>query len=312
MITSRAALSIVCLLTTASVCLPVAGATSDAGPPFNRIVVLVDATDSFKPRRLQAIEQTRQLVAQIGSRKAKRWEAADQVIVISLDAIPEILWKGDSHSLAQDSRGDWVTRFKGRGDYARCTDVDAALELALAALETGSRPAGKYLIAFSDLIHEPPLNSPSKCKPPTLPSVPGKNFAWERLTDVAVAAFWLPPNQKLAWDRAMKEHGLANYKLFTTSESATAEIELPRPPVREMTEQERERLLGRLSSGLGGFAMIVGGISALAVLAAFAFAGAVWMRRRRNSGVSPGTAPQAPGGRRIQGPVQPMVLPPRR
>lgn len=308
---ARVVLTLVAALATGASYSTAAHAAEQSGP-FNRIVVLVDATDSFKQRRLEAIEQTQQLVQQIASRKPKRWEAADQVVIISLDAIPEVLWRGDARALAQASRGDWVTRFKARNDYARCTDVKAAFDLAFAALESTPAPAGRYLIGFSDLVHEPPLSSPSACKAPKLPSVPDKDFAWDRLADVSVAMFWLPPNQKLAWDRAMKENGLANYRLFTTSESSVAEIELPRPPAREMTEQERERLLRNIAGGLGTFALYAGGLLALIAFGVCSFVGVIWLRRRRGPGAGGGARTPAPGPRRVSGPVRPMALPPRR
>lgn len=294
-----------------SICPLVHGAPVQSGP-FNRIVVLVDASESFKQRRLEAVERTQQLVQQLTARKAKRWEAVDQVVIISLDAIPEILWEGDVRALAQVKRGDWALRFKARSDYARCTDVDAALNLALTALERAPQPAGKYLIGFSDLIHEPPLQSPSKCKPPKLPSVPGKDFAWDRLADVSVAMFWLPPSQKLAWDRSMKENGLTTFKLYTSSESSAVEIDVPKPPVRELSEKEQERVLGTLSGA------VEFGIKSLFVLVILggmgigAYVAVVWIRNRRNRGGVPGTLETAGRvGRRVTGDVKPMSLPPR-
>jgi hypothetical protein len=280
--------------------------------PFNRIVVLVDATDSFQKRRLNAIEQTQRLVEKIAAGRPKRWEAADQIVVISLDAIPEVIWKGDARALGEQARGDWVTRFKARGDYARCTDVRAAFELAFSALESAPSPAGRYLIGFSDLVHEPPLGSPSICRAPKLPSIPDTDFAWDRLANVTVAMFWMPPGQKLAWDRAMKENGLDNYRLFTTSESAAAEIELPRPPVPAMTAQERQRLLEGLTDGFGKLISYIAGGVALLVVGAGTYLGALRLRRRRAAVTMPPAETSVRAGRRIAGPVPPMNLPGRR
>ena len=295
-----------------SICAPAHGAPMQSGP-FNRIVVLVDATDSFKQRRLEAVERTQQLVQQLTARKAKRWEAVDQIVIISLDAIPEVLWEGDARTLAQTKRGDWVSRFKARSDYARCTDVDAALNLALTALERAPQPAGKYLIGFSDLIHEPPLQTPSKCKPPKLPSVPGKDFAWDRLADVSVAMFWLPPSQKLAWDRTMKENGLTTFKLYTSSESSAVEIDVPKPPVRELSEKEQERVLGTLSGGVDVVVKILVVLFILGVVGIGAYLVVVWIRSRRNQRGLPGASKTGGGvGRRVTGDVKPMSLPPRR
>lgn len=291
---------------------PAAAQMSGQRGPFNRIVVLVDATYSFKQHRLNAIEQTQRLVEQIATRRLKRWEAADQFVIISLDAIPEVIWRGNARALGEQSRDDWATRFNARGDYARCTDVRAAFELAFRELESAPQPAGRYLIGFSDLIHEPPVNSPSRCKARKLPSVPDKDFGWDRLADVAVAMFWLPPIQKLAWNRAMKENGLDNFRLFTISESTAAEIELPRPPVREMTAQERQRLLGNLADAIGQLIVYVAGGVVLLAVGAGAYLGALRLRRRRAGAAVPAAGTLARGGRRVAGPVPPMNLPGRR
>lgn len=276
--------------------------------PFNRIVILVDATDSFKQRRFDAIEQAQRLVQQVSSHRPKRWEAADQLVIISLDAIPEVIWKGDASALSKANRGDWVARFKSRADYARCTDVRAAFELALNELEGLPQATGHYLIGFSDLIHEPPLSSPSKCRPPMLPSVLEKDFPWDRLAEVSVAMFWLPPNQKLAWDRAMKENGIVGYRLFTTSESTAAEVELPRAKQREMSAQDREHLLGRFAEGLGSLAKL--GLAVVVTLALMTGGVALALRFRNRRVLSGGTpAPRRSAGRRVAGRVPPMSLP---
>ncbi len=288
-----------------------ATALAAAGDPFNRIVVLVDASQSFKSRRLDAIERTQQLVHQLGTRRAKRWEAADQVVIISLDAIPEVLWEGNTRSLSTASRNDWASRFKARSDYAGCTDVQAALELALTKLEGTPRATGKYLIGFSDLVHEPPTHSPSACKPPKLPSVPPADFAWDRLADVSFSMFWLPAGQKLAWDRVMKEAGLSTYKLYTNSESGAVDVELPAPAVRKVTEQELARtresaqswLASLMTWALAGIASLILGIAAYLAYAR--------LRHRRHAvaaGPDSGT-PRA--GRPVAGPVAPMILPRR-
>lgn len=304
------ALALAMALVMSSVC-PSAQAALTPSGPFNRIVVVVDASDSFKQRRLEAIERAQRLVQQLSARKLKRWEAADQVVIISLDAMPEVLWEGDTRALTQSSRGDWISRFKARSDYARCTDVQAALELALSALERAPQPAAKYLIGFSDLIHEPPLQSPSKCKAPTLPSVPGKDFAWDRLADVSVAMFWLPPAQKLAWDRTMKDSGLTTFKLLTNSESSAVEIDLPRPPVHEVTEQEREQVTEKLSGWAWIAAKAVAALIAMAGVCGGAYLAVIRLRQRGNRGAQRSTpTATAQAARRVTGVVAPMKLPP--
>jgi hypothetical protein len=94
---------------------------------------------------------------------------------------------------------------------------------------------------FSDLIHEPPTTSIATCQRPKLPSLPPDDFPWGALQDVSVAVFWAPPDQKLAWRRAVEEHGLtANFALYSASESTEVAITPPPRPTLVATETERQ------------------------------------------------------------------------
>ena len=269
--------------------------------PFNRIVVLLDASGSYQRRQNEAITKTGELLAALATHKNKRWEKADEITIISLDAIPEKIWKGTPQELAKTGKDEWALRFKARTDYARCTDVTAALELAAEIFESKPQPTAKYLFAFTDFVHEPPVGTPDHCRPPKLPSVPDRDFAWEHFADVSFAAFWMPPSQKMAWDRVLREQGLVSYKLYTTAESAVNTLDIPEPAKRkEISEGERQQN----RETLWDWIKAVGGVAlGLILLAVLGLGLAAIMRKRR-----PMAAPNA-GARSVTGAVAPMRIP---
>jgi len=279
------------------------GTPSTAAPradrPHNLYVVVIDASGSYQKRQLEAVDKAKSLLDVIESRRLRPKEQPDRVAVIALDATPEVIWRGDARRLATTTRADWQTRFAGRGDYASCTDVEAGLALALRELAADPAAVGRRLLVFSDLVHEPPSRSIRACRKPTLPSVPGPAFPWAAFDDpsLAVDVFWMPPDQKLAWKRAVDQNGLGErFALYTESESAEVQLS-PLPQARrERTEADRDvarSTVATVASGLGRSAL------AIAATLASAIAFAVWRRRRTSA---PATrAPLPP----------PLSLPPR-
>jgi hypothetical protein len=223
-------------------------------PATNKVVILVDASGSYAKRLPDAVRRATTLVEGLAQAKTERWEkAVDEISIVSIDAIPDVLWHGSLRELQGLDAGFWKVRLDGRGDYNRCTDVTAAFNLAAQQLEGDSRFVSKYLFAFTDLIHEPPTDSVERCKTPRLPSGPADEFPWELLSDVSVSVFWLPPSQALTWKRAVQERGLSqSFRFYTTSESANAPIPTPpRPRVKKSDAEktdDRERVLGRLGN----------------------------------------------------------------
>lgn len=220
--------------------------------PTNKVVVILDRTGTYKHRLEAAIGRVRALLESLSKTKLKRWESdVDQIVLISLDALPEVLWTGNLRQLKALDQAAWTSRLQGRSDYTRCTDVEAAFRLAGQHLQSEKSMVHKYLFVFSDLIHEPPTASLGTCQAPTTPSVPSEAFPWEALGDVQTKVFWVPPDQKLAWSRAVAEQGLQEtFTLYTTSESATVTLETPErakdaKDTRTEAEQEAARVAQR-------------------------------------------------------------------
>lgn len=280
-----------------------AQAATSLADPFNRVVVLLDASGSYQHRKEEALEKAEKLLAGLAAHKAKRWEQADEIKIVSLDAIPETIWEGTPAQLAKMEKSDWTERFKARQDYAKCTDVVSGLELAASLFEAEPVPTEKYLFVFSDLVHEPPVGVPTKCQAPKLPSVPDMDFAWGRLADVKMVVFWMPPAQKMAWDRAMKSQGLTSYRLYTNAESGIARIDIPEPAKRKVTDSERQEGRETLGGLLNGMLLFAGVVLVLLVAAGLGIAITAMIRNRRH------VAPGANASRMVRGPVAPMRIP---
>jgi hypothetical protein len=175
----------------------------------------------------------------------------------------------------KDPQADWAARFKARTDYASCTDVSAAFRLAASRLNGDSRYVDKYLIGFTDVIDEPPVASIKNCRPARHPSLPPEDFPWEALRNVSISIFWVPPEQKLAWQRVVTSHNLSNsFALYTSSESSQVKLasinRAEREPDAGETAANREKILT--------LAKTIGVI--IAILAGALFGLLFWSRRR--------------------------------
>lgn len=255
--------------------------------PVNRVVVVVDCSGSFKPRRMEAIQATTRLLESMAQNKLHRWETGgSEIVLIALDAMPEIIWKGGLKKLKEADRTDWTDRFNARNDLAGCTDVTAALDLAARELEGNPALLNKYLFIFSDLVHEPPTTSVKRCQRAFYG--PGSDIPWAAFQDVSVSVFWVPPDIKLTWDRAVKQEGLQAFRLFSVSQSDAENISPPPQPVRQVAEEERATARADLVSTVTGLlewaGYIFGGVLGLTALLAL---GATIRRRFSSPGPRP-------------------------
>ena len=230
--------------------------------------------------------------------KLKRWESqSDRIFIVSLDASPDTIWQGSLKELKAQSPSFWKERFMARTDYASCTDVSSAFRIAARHLKDDSRYISKYLFVFSDMLHEPPTDNMRSCQIPV--KVSPDDFPWANLGDVSISVFWMPPDQKLLWRKAVQEHGLdTNFALYTASESATVSIQNPPRPKEKVTEADRkaqrEQIKSTVMSGISWTAII------MATFILLVIAGFLYQRYRGRQ--------NAPASR---GPVRPVPVLPR-
>lgn len=255
--------------------------------PINRVAIVIDSSGSYRDRQAEAVDRAVALLEGMAKAELQRWEKGmDQIALISLDALPEVIWQGSLRELKALDRKAVIARFKVRTDYAGCTDVTAAFRLAARFLEGDPRYTHKYLFAFSDLIAERPTDSLRRCRKPQ--PVP-EDFPWEMLKGIRdIEVLWVPPDQKLAWQRAAQEHGLEGaFHLYTSAESG--QVSISTPPKAELSEEVKqsergatqERLKGAFGSVLKGAALALGAvIGGLALMLAGVF---LYGRRNKRS-----------------------------
>ncbi len=193
--------------------------------PINKVAIILDASASYRARQEEALRHALDLLEQKrADTKLSRWDHdVDQIAIISLDAMPDLLWEGTAQDLKREGIQNLAARFKARTDYASCTDVGAAFRVAAKFLEGDPALVRPAIIAYSDLIDEKPAGSLSKCRKLQMVAT---DFPWDALRNTSVNVLWLPPDQKLVWQRAAHEHGWTEAHLFTVSESAQADIKL--------------------------------------------------------------------------------------
>jgi hypothetical protein len=271
--------------------------------PNNAISVVIDSSGSFAGRQIQAIAQVGTFMSGLEAQQegVRHWQAADRISVIALDSVPAVVFRGKVAELATMKEADWAKRFAARKSLGGCTDLPRAFDLAAGELAAGATPqTKKYLFAFSDLISEPPTRDPNTCAPSV--AVPGQNFNWKQLSDVSFSAFWLPPGQVLAWDRALRSNGLTAFRLSSDSESRIEAVDIPKAAKRVVTDEEKGKAQANLIGTIKGLGIAVGAVLSLMV------ATITWQacrRPRRQRATPTGRA----GSRLVRGPVPPMRLP---
>jgi von Willebrand factor type A domain len=265
-----------------------AGCGAERPPvPQNRTVIMIDTSSTYRKRVGEAAAKAAALLQEIGKTKLQRWEkATDQISIITIDAMPDVLWEGTLKDLQAFDRQALTRRLAARTDYAGCTDVGAAFTQAVARLSGDPRSVHKYLLIFSDLIDEPPTTNSRTCRPPQRPSLPPAAMPWDSLRDVSTLAFWLPANQKLAWRRAIAEAGLdESFHLYAESDSQNVDIPVPARPKMVVSEADkaatRESIAGTASSVLTVLGAVALAALGLAILVGIGLALALRGRRRR-------------------------------
>lgn len=262
---------------------------------FNRIVVMIDASGSYHGQQVAALQRTEALLSELAARRVRRWEHADEVVVISLDAMPEVIWRGSAKEIGGMGEAAWARRFRARTDYAACTDVGAGFNLAGRLLTAEPRPTEKYLVVFSDLKDEPPASSPRVCRPVKSPSLPPQDMPWDALADTSVTVLWMPAEQKLAWKQAVTKAGLAdNFAFYSISESRVAPLNPPPPAVRKISEAEKLQVKTSVAETGSGLLKLAGyfGLGLLFIVVLMTVAGVLGRRRIP----TPGAGPQRPAG----------------
>ena len=275
------------LMMTISICPETEAASAELGE--NRVAVVIDASGSYKSKMQDAIGSAAVLLEQMSNVSFKRWEPArDRIVLISMDSMPEVIWSGSLQDLKTLDKEHWKSAFEVRGEYAQCTDVVKGIRLAVREL---NRDAGaktnKYMFIYSDLVHEPPMNSINDCAPINTANPVPVDMPWEDLKDISIVTLWIPIDQKFVWTKAVEEFFLQDtFKLYASESEVREILPPPRPtilPTEEESKEAREQVMQGLSfAGKAVAVLIIATVTLVLLILFFLAIFFVWVRFVRN------------------------------
>ncbi len=226
----------------------------------NRIAAVVDVSGSMASQLEIALAQLEAYLAAVAQQRRDYWATSDSVFVVALDAIPSVLFAGTATDLRK--RSDALVReVAARSDLRACTDVEGALVQATTLLRRAPGPA--YLIVFSDLRHEPPLDAVTACAGATL--APPAGVPWEALQATSSTFVWAAPDAVLRWTREAQAKGVTA-QFYTMAASAGAPLTPPPAAERVRTPRAPGSMQWLWWVG-GGFVALVVLITLLSVFA---------------------------------------------
>jgi len=249
--------------------------------------MVIDSSGSFKGHQYEAIKKVGGLLKKIGEKKERRYEAIDEIYIVSLDARSEVIWAGNRQQLDQLTEKLIAELFGKREGCLYATDIAGAFNLAAHKLDREPMPTDKWLFVFSDLIDEPPLPG-NKSQPPENPSPPSSQIRWDRLADTSISIFWTPDQQIMVWEDTLTGKGLS-LKFYDEAEALNIELAPPPKARKEMTKEERIVAKERIRDGIDiakamGIKMLCGLAIFIIAVILLAVAGNYFARHHSNSG----------------------------
>lgn len=236
-------------------------ASALAAQPFNRIVIILDASGTFRPMVHRVLPRVQQLVQAVHSQHT-RWQADDQIYIIALTGTPFVAWYGTQRQLNQLSPEALKKAF-GMVSFPDCTDVAAAFNLAAEKFGRTPKAADEYLFSFSDLIDEPVRGN--GCAPARRPSPPPAGIRWGGLSDASIVAYDVDDREIQAWkDKLANRH--LSLEMYDPAESQNTKIPKISPAMGRLSAEEMQQgrqRLWKVAHTLGKFL----GLTLLCVLA---------------------------------------------
>lgn len=268
--------------------------TVDA-PPFNLVIVVVDASRSFRvPSKApgikgkvladEALRIVQQLFRDTANQKRRRTDGHDLYYIVAADAASQIIWAGTREQLTELTPQELARKFAVREQFANCTDLEAAMNEVAAICRKHSEAAEVFLLTFSDLVHEPPQKNWRTCAPPT--GEPPRAIDWKTLSRAHLGFYFVskefPYRPDAKWKLELERRGL-QADFFDAAQALSAGVTLnpPPPAVYKLTQAQVETartqaasLTHTVVSALTWFTML----SAASIAALF-----VWVSRKRRS-----------------------------
>jgi hypothetical protein len=260
---------------------------SHQDPPFNRIVIILDASGTFRKRVGEALPKIQGLVAGIEGERTTRYDAQDEILIISLNGHPSVIWAGYKDQLDQLTEQQLQDAF-GVTPKPDCTDVGYALNLAGFKLNAAPPPTAKYLFAFTDLLNEPVTKDGKSCLPLSRPSLPPRSVEWDSLADASMTFFWVSDVEIRGWEQVLAPKHL-NLKMLDEAASRNANIESVPKAKRKISAQEQQQAQEGFRRLGVVVAIVAGAVIGLVVLMGVALS--LIARRRRRAVLQRRTIP---------------------
>jgi hypothetical protein len=262
--------------------------------PYNVVVVILDTSESFqRPSRqpgvegkvllAEALKVLHRLLDEAARQKRRRTDGTDQYFLVAADAASQVIWSGIREELAHLTPEILATKLAVRKQFAGCTDLEAALNEAAAILGEHPGAAESYVLTFSDLLHEPPRGSYSRCALPS--GEPPAGIRWEDLAEASLGFYFVSkdfphrPDQK--WRAELARRGLAA-RFLDAAQTLTADVSLtpPAPARYRPTAAEAETARTKLTHLKGWLSTAVWYGAACVAAAMATMIGGILLRRR--------------------------------
>ncbi len=264
--------------------------------PHNAVVIVLDTSISFQiPLRApglegkvlsaEALKLVQRYVQEGAEQRRRRSDGQDIYHIVAADAASQAIWSGTREQLSELTPDAVARKLVVRRQFANCTDIEAALNEAGRLLRRHADATEKFVLVFSDLLHEPPRQSWSQCAPPTGESPAG--IDWDALRDARLGFYFVSKKFEyrpdLKWRRELERRGL-RAEVLDEAQSLTERLVLSPPPAATYRPTRTQveaaaRNLGTVKNLAMQAAMWGGGLVGLAVMGLLAYIH--YARRRR-------------------------------
>lgn len=263
--------------------------------PYNLVVIVLDTSVSFQvPSRepgvegkvlsAEALGVVQQFFKEGANQKRRRTEAEDQYTLVAADAASQVIWSGTRKQLVELTPDVLATKLAVRKQFAQCTDLETALNAAAEVLRKHPEAAEKYVLTFSDLLHEPPVSSWRQCARPS--GEPPAGIDWETLGQARLGFYFISkdfryrPDAK--WPAELKRRGLTA-DFLDAAQTLTGRMDLspPAPAVYKPSQEQVDEARERITRAKGRFVQVVGYLLGTVGLVMVAMFGGIKLARRR-------------------------------
>jgi len=274
--------------------------TADRGggyvAPYNVVIIVLDTSRSFQvPSRepgvegkvlsSEALAVVQQFFRDGANQRRRRTEGQDRYFLVAADAASQVIWSGTRERLVELTPDVLATKLAIRKQFAGCTDLETALNAAATLLGKHQDATDKYVLTFSDLLHEPPRGSWTTCESPS--GEPPAGIDWDTLGQARLGFYFVSKDFRFRpdakWRAELDRRGLtADFLDAAQTLTDRMQLTLPGPAIYKPTQGQVDAArdqVSRVKAGVMRVGQYVLGAMGLAL--AVIVGGITWARRRR-------------------------------